>query len=148
MPDPAPKPEKKRTSSASARRLRVTATIVLVVGLIAGAGLYLTGQPEKSPGILGFDIRTNRDRAQLERMGGKGYVALKDFDDWFATLWRGRRLGCTVAALSVVGFLFCRALAYAEAEFKSEAELAALKAPAAPPAPAAPVADDGPGSAG
>lgn len=91
--------------------------VLLVGGLIAAIVLFFTAQPEVKPGLLGVDIRTNRDRMQLERMGGKSYVMLKDFDEWFADLWHGRRLAGSVAVLSVLGFLLCRGLARIEADF-------------------------------
>lgn len=98
----------------AAKQFRIFGLTLLVVGLLAGVIIYVTARPDVSPGILGVDIRTNRDRMQLERMGGKGYVMFKDIDDWFAGLWRGPRLGCTIGVLSVLGFLLCRGLAYVE----------------------------------
>jgi hypothetical protein len=96
------------------KHIRILGIIILLAGLVAAPAIYFTAPPERKLGILGLDIRTNRERNQLERIGGSNYVLLKDFDDWFATLWHGRRLGGTVAVLSVLGFLLCRGLAYAE----------------------------------
>lgn len=92
------------------KHIRIFGLIILLGGLIAGATIYFTAPPERK-GLLGIDIRTNRDRSQLERMGGKGYVMFKDIDEWFATLWHGRRLGCTIGVLSALGFLLCRGMA-------------------------------------
>ena len=101
----------------SAKRLRIAGTVVLFAGLIAAASIYLAARPDERTAILGVDIRTNKDRMQLERMGGKSYVLMKDFDEWFTTLWHGRRLGCTIGVLSILGFLVCRGLAFAEEDF-------------------------------
>jgi hypothetical protein len=98
--------------------------IVLVAGLLAAAALYLAAPAEKNAPLLGIDIRTNRDRSQLERMGGKGYVMFKDIDEWFAGLWQGRQLGVTIAVLAVVGFMLCRGLARVQEDQALEEGLA------------------------
>jgi hypothetical protein len=95
----------------TARHIRIAGVIVLFAGLGAAATIYFTAQSDEKLGILGIDIRTNRQRGQMERMGGKGYVMLSDFDEWFAGLWHGRRLGSTVGVLSLLGFLLSRGLA-------------------------------------
>jgi hypothetical protein len=101
----------------TARRIRRLGAVILLAGLVAAPTIYFTSPPEEKLGILGIDIRTKRERNQLERMGGSNYVLLKDFDDWFGSLWHGRKLGGTVAVLSVLGFLLCRGLAYVEEDF-------------------------------
>lgn len=93
------------------QQIRSLGRIVLVGGLIAAAVIYFTAPADRSAALLGIDIRTNRDRSQLERMGGKGYVMFKDIDEWFATLWQGQRLGYTIGVLSALGFLLCRGIA-------------------------------------
>lgn len=95
----------------TARHIRIAGVIVLFAGLVAAATIYITAKPDEKLGILGIDIRTNKQRSQLERMGGKGYVMLSDLDEWFGTLWHGRRLASTVGVLSVLGFLLSRGLA-------------------------------------
>ena len=118
--------------ASSAKQLRIAGAVVLIVGTLAAVSIYFTARSHDSAAILGVDIRTNRDRLQLERMGGKSYVALKDFDDWFASLWHGRRLGYTVGVLCLLGFLLCRALAYAEDDLsRSEVEGRTAKGPGA-----------------
>ena len=61
--------------------------------------------------ILGIDVRTNRDVLELEKMGGKSAVVAADFEEWFASIWHGRRLAYTVAVLSIAGCAGCYALA-------------------------------------
>ena len=95
----------------TARHIRIAGVIILFAGLAAAGTIYFTAEPDEKLGILGIDIRTNRQRGQLERMGGKGYVMLSDFDEWFGSLWHGRRLGGTVGVLSILGFLLSRGLA-------------------------------------
>lgn len=93
------------------KRIRVAGTVVLWAGLLAAAIIFATAQTEEDAGVLGIDVPTKRERLQLERMGGQSYVLFKDLDDWFVSLWRGRRLAGTVGALSVLGFLLCRGVA-------------------------------------
>ena len=98
----------------TAKQIRRTGTVIFWGGLVAAIAIFATARPEERLGILGVDIRTNRDRMQLERMGGKSYVMLKYFDDWFAALWHGRQLAGTVAVLSFAGYWVCRGLARVE----------------------------------
>ena len=101
----------RKAKHVTARHIRIGGVIVLFAGLVAAGTIYFTAEPDEKLGILGIDIRTNRQRGQLERMGGKGYVMLSDLDEWFGSLWHGRRLGSTVGVLSVLGFLLSRGLA-------------------------------------
>lgn len=94
------------------RQIRIVGVVVLVAGLLAAAIGYNVAPVEETGGTLGVDIRTNRDRLQLQRMGGSSYIMLKDFDDWFASLWHGRRLACTIGVLASVTFLLCRGVAH------------------------------------
>lgn len=113
--------------------IRRTGVVLLCGGLIAAVIIYATAPPDVKAGILGVDIRTNRDRMQLERMGGKSYVMLKDLDDWFASLWHGRRLGITVGVLSAFGFLLCRGLARVEEDLAVDESQQRAKAPTSSP---------------
>jgi hypothetical protein len=95
----------------TAKRIRAVGAGVLWAGLLAAVIIFATARREEGAGVVGVDVPTKRDRLQLERMGGQSYVLFKDLDDWFASLWHGRRLGATVGVLSVLGFLVCRGLA-------------------------------------
>jgi hypothetical protein len=93
------------------KRIRLAGTVVLLAGLLAAAIIYATAKPDEILGILGVDVRTNRDTLELEKMGGKSYVMLQDFLEWFSGLWHGQKLAYTIAVLSISGFLFSRWLA-------------------------------------
>lgn len=93
------------------KHIRLMGAVLLLGGLLSALIVYFTAPVDESAGLLGVDIRTNRDRLQLQRMGGSSYVFFKDLDDGFASLWHGRRLGCTLGVLSLLGFLICRGLA-------------------------------------
>jgi hypothetical protein len=106
------------------KHIRLLGTVILLAGLLSAVIVYFTAPPppDEHPGILGLDIRTKRDRLQLERIGGSNYVLMKDFDDWFASLWHGRRLGATLGVLSLLGFLACRGLARLEDDLAANPE--------------------------
>ena len=93
-------------SMISANRIRIAGAVVLVVGLLAAAVIYHKTQPNGESGIPGVDVRTKRDNLQLEKMG-ESYILLTDINDWFAGLWRGRRLTYTFGVLAITGFLGC-----------------------------------------
>ena len=92
----------------AAKRVRTSGVILLVAGLLAATIIYCTARPDEQLGILGVDIPTKRQSLELERMGGKSYILFNDFNEWFASLWHGRRLGYTIGVLSIAGFLSCR----------------------------------------
>ncbi|MFZ0918042.1 MAG: hypothetical protein WAN04_14210 [Candidatus Udaeobacter sp.] len=93
---------------SAAKRVRTLGTVLLVVGLLAAAIVFSRALPDEELGIPGVDVLTKRDMLQLEKMGGKSYILFNDFNEWFASLWHGRRLAYTIGVLSVGGFLGCR----------------------------------------
>jgi len=92
----------------AAQRLRTAGSVLLATGLLAALIIYGLARPIEDPGILGVDVPTKRDNLQLERMGGKSYVLFNDLDQWFASLWHGRRLAYSVGIIAIAGFLGCR----------------------------------------
>ena len=83
-------------------RVRVVTRAILVLGFAAAVVIYLTAQPP--PGnALGYDpMDTKRYVHDLEVYGGKANVLAAEFRDWFDSLWHGKRLAFTVAALSMI----------------------------------------------
>jgi hypothetical protein len=92
---------------SAAKRVRMIGTVFLVAGLVAAIILFCGARPDDLP-TLGIDQYTKRDMLQLEKMGGKSYILFSGLNEWFVSLWHGRRLACTVGILSIVGFLGCR----------------------------------------
>ena len=96
----------------STKRIRVVGIILLIGGLLAGVVIFFRVPSQQDRDlILGIDVRTNRDVLQLEKMGGKSAVFMADFEDWFASIWHGRRLAYTVAVLAIAGYAGCYLLA-------------------------------------
>ena len=82
-------------------RLRASALAVLVIGLAFASAIYLSAQPP--PGNpLGYEPEdTKKYLRDLEFYGGKGNVVATEFREWLASLWHGKRLAYTVAAITV-----------------------------------------------
>lgn len=95
-------------------RLQLAAAIVLVVGLLAAVGIYVTA--DEAPSATSYVIvggeayavdptRTKTYVLQVERFGGKAAVIFDEFNRWFDARWHGRALGITVAWISVAAAL-------------------------------------------
>lgn len=90
-------------------RFSLAAILVLITGLLSGAAIYFTaGDPEPDAYIIVGDTAYAYDPAtsktyvrQIERFGGKAALLFDDLNRWFASLWRGRRLGLTIGWISV-----------------------------------------------
>ena len=74
---------------------------ILVVGLATAALVYAFAREDP-------DLEAQREIASgrayqhnVELMGGKFALLSTEFDQWFASLWRGRSLAYTVGVLSV-----------------------------------------------
>jgi len=97
--------------SPSRKALFVCGIVVLALGLSAAAVIYATADDE-ADNTMGYEIvngvaypvatpNTKRYRHELERYGGKMAVVTDEFGNWFAGLWHGRPLACTLAVLTV-----------------------------------------------
>ena len=104
--------------STPASRLYLASAIILVVGLIAAALVYLMAANQTDAGAAGYSIvggnayalsldESTRELQQVERLGGKTAVLVLEFHRWFLSLWHGRRLAYTLALLSAVVALLC-----------------------------------------
>ena len=83
-------------------RVRAGTRAILVLGFAAAVVIYLTAQPPPA-NPLGYDpLDTKRYLHDLEVYGGKANVLAAEFRDWFDSLWHGRRLAFTVAALALI----------------------------------------------
>lgn len=83
-------------------RIRAVTRAILVLGFAAAVVIYLTAQPPPA-NPLGYDpLDTKRYLHDLEVYGGKANVLAAEFRDWFDSLWHGKPLAFTVAALSVI----------------------------------------------
>ncbi len=98
------------------RRYYLIAAAILLAGLLAAAAIALTATDDAGD-ALGYEFIDGQAyaieagdskmyRRELERFGGKAAILADDLNRWFSSLWRGKRLALTVAALAVVLALF------------------------------------------
>ena len=106
------------------RRLRISCLIILAVGLCTAALIYQFADdvPDASLGytvVNGtlYPLATSDSknyRRDLQRLGGRSALVFDDFYIWLTRLWQGKRLGKTVAWISILValgiFLFARSL--------------------------------------
>jgi len=52
-------------------------------------------------------VEHQREMQQLERLGGMASVRTAELDEWLSSLWHGRRLAMTLAALGFVAGAAC-----------------------------------------
>jgi len=83
-------------------RLQLVTSLIVTIGFGSAIVIYLTAPPP--PGdIPGYDPQeTKQYLREMERYGGKANVMASEFNQWFASLWHGKRLAVTVACLTVV----------------------------------------------
>ncbi len=99
------------------QRLRRVGIAVLLLGLTAAVIVLLFGgeAPDNTTSYeiidgVSYPVDVNNTKSynyNMERIVGKSGVFASDLDDWFSSLWHGKRLAYTLAGLSVVGFLLC-----------------------------------------
>ena len=94
------------------RRLLLASLAVLVAGLCGALLIYFIAD-EAPPDAVGYVVadgvtypiapnQSKRYIRDLERFGGKSSVIFDELDRWFASLWRGKQLGVTLAWLSLI----------------------------------------------
>jgi hypothetical protein len=80
-------------------RLYVASAVILVVGLIGAAIVYVTAPPEDNA-ELAYGVTNNQQYLlELQRIGGTAEVAVAEFHQWFDSLWHGKPLAYTMACL-------------------------------------------------
>ncbi len=91
--------------SDSPRLLQRIAQAVAVAGVVCGAAVYLNASADPEVDA----VMQRREMNEVARLGGTATVQTVKFDLWLGSLWHGRRLGLTLAALGVlVGFVVWR----------------------------------------
>ena len=91
--------------------MRRIAAGILVAGLAASAVVFVTAPAEVEEARSGLHVidagNSKQYQRDLQRIGGKAAVAAAEFNEWFDTLWHGRRLAGTLAVISVAASLLC-----------------------------------------
>jgi hypothetical protein len=87
--------------------VRYWGVAVLVIGLAAAAFVYALAGNDRDAEIAAEISGGRMYQHNLELMGGKLGVVLADVNDWFASLWHGRRLASTIAVISIAAAAAC-----------------------------------------
>jgi ABC-type dipeptide/oligopeptide/nickel transport system permease component len=93
------------------QRFRIAGLAIFVLGLLAAVVIYLLAPEVDLDEIAYQEMATKQYERQIEMNGGKNLVLAAQFTHWFGGLWHGRRLAASLAVLSVLAALLCRALA-------------------------------------
>jgi len=103
-------------------RLKRIGAAILVLGLLSAIVVFIF--VSEAPGNatayqiidgVSYPVDVNNTKSynyNMERIGGKSAVFASDLDDWFSSLWHGKKLGYTLSVLSIVSTLLCYWLAY------------------------------------
>lgn len=84
---------------------------ILALGLGSALLIFLTAAPEVVDPLLNDPLANKKYQREMRVIGGVGNVLAADFNDWFASLWHGRKLAGTVAVLTVGTVLIFRFVA-------------------------------------
>lgn len=90
--------------------MRALAAGILALGLAVSAAIWVLApdQDEAADRLMVQSLENSRRyQLELQRIGGKAAVAAAQFDEWFDSLWHGRRLAATLAVISIAGSLVC-----------------------------------------
>src|SRR5215471_15627526 len=82
--------------------VRYWGAAILVVGLICAGLIYVFTSDDRDLEIAAEIASGRMYQHNLELMGGKLGIVLADVNDWFASLWHGKRLAGTIAVLAIV----------------------------------------------
>jgi len=83
------------------RRALLVTTLILVVGLTAALAIYVAAA--RVPADSSSDLTESKQYLrQMELYGGKANVLAAELQNWFASLWHGRRLALTVGCGTVL----------------------------------------------
>jgi hypothetical protein len=79
---------------------------ILAAGLLAALMIYLRAAALPADDDAD-DLPSKVDIRQMQEIGGEADVLGVEFNAWFASLWHGKRLACTVGLFSIGGCAFC-----------------------------------------
>jgi hypothetical protein len=74
---------------------------ILLIGFGTAVAIYLTAEEIPDNPLADYE-NSKRFSYEVQRMGGKMALVANDAGTWFAGLWHGRQLACTVACITLV----------------------------------------------
>ena len=85
-----------------ASRVRLVVAAILAAGWTAAVTIYVTATPvEKDPQLADLE-QTKAYQRRVEVLGGKAALEGAQLQEWFESLWQGRRLAYTTATLTAL----------------------------------------------
>lgn len=84
--------------TSNARLVQRLGLAIVAAGLAAAAAVHVRGADDPEVDA----VEHQREMRELERLGGTASVRTAQFDQWLSSLWHGRRLAGTLAALALV----------------------------------------------
>ncbi|MCE5195374.1 MAG: hypothetical protein LLF28_08020 [Nitrospiraceae bacterium] len=81
--------------------LYLTAVVILLVGLISAALIYLAAENDSGNVLIDEFANSKKYRHALELYGGKLNLITDSLMRWFADLWRGESLAFTIAFIAI-----------------------------------------------
>ncbi|HEY2000448.1 hypothetical protein [Paraburkholderia sp.] len=87
-------------------RLYVTGVVILVAALIGACVIYLT-TPAPDSAEQFYAAKDPRYQITLQQIGGTAEVIAAGLHQWFDSLWNGKALAYTVAALGAAAAVVC-----------------------------------------
>ncbi len=105
------------------RRLHLASAAILLIGAVAAGIVFLTATPRVDEDVVAYRIsggraypvtleHSTRDVQILEAEGGRANVAAAEFSGWIGSLWHGRRLSYTLAAITLALAGLCAGIAH------------------------------------
>ncbi len=88
------------------KRINIVAGIILSVGLLGSAIIYLAADHEPDAETV-YQFKQEDSKRyvhDMELYGGKANVVASNIRSWFAGLWAGKQLASTVVWLTVITF--------------------------------------------
>ncbi|PRC94099.1 hypothetical protein [Solimicrobium silvestre] len=105
-------------------RLRRIGFGILIVGLLSAIAVFIFASTANNAdgnvvayeniGGVSYPVDASSSKGyqyNVERVGGKSTLLAVELDDWFASLWHGKKLSYTLAFLSICSALGCFLLA-------------------------------------
>jgi hypothetical protein len=81
-------------------RLYLLAAVIMLTGLGSSVWIYLSAADEPVASMVDDYFGSKKYAHELVVYGGKLTLLADDFYRWFASLWHGRQLAYTVAAIT------------------------------------------------
>jgi len=84
------------------RRRYPLACAILIGGLTLALTVYLTAPEDSGSELVAAFQGSKAFRHELEAYGGKASVLANEFTHWFDSLWHGKSLAFSIAAIAVL----------------------------------------------